>query len=275
MSGAGEARRAIFVTGAASGMGEATVRLFAERGWFVGGYDVDAAGLDRLAEAVGADRGIFGVLDVTDADAFAAALAAFGEASGGRLDLLHNNAGIIAQGLFADMEWATIERILRINLFGPMIGTRAALPLLRATRGALVMTTCSASAIVGAPRLVAYSASKHGVRGMTEGLAAELALEGIRVADVLPGIIDTAMIPPEAKEHFPAEGMWRLLPPAAVAEAVWEAYHADKVHSYVPPELIEHERIALEQPEAVRDEAAARLRETLREEDGPVPTRFP
>lgn len=258
-------RRAIFVTGAASGMGEATARLFAEAGWFVGAYDVDRPGLDRLAAELGDDAGLFATLDVTDRDAFAKAVARFGAATGGRMDILHNNAGIIAHGLFEDLPWETIERIVRVNLFGPMIGIRAALPLLKATPNALCFTTCSASAIFGAAGLSIYSATKHGVRGLTEALASELALHGIRVGDVLPGIIETGMVAPEYKPFLATEGMWRLLPPSDVAQAVWNAYHADvtPLHSYVPHELAEYERTALDHPLAVVADTTTRLRERI------------
>lgn len=255
-------RRAIFVTGAASGMGEATARLFADRGWFVGGYDVDARGIARIADELGG-AGVFETLDVTDVAAFDAAIARFGAASGGRMDVLHNNAGIIAHGLFEDMAWDAIERIVRVNLFGPMIGIRASLPLLKATPNALCYTTCSASAIFGAAGLSIYSATKHGVRGLTEAIAPELALHGIRVGDVLPGIIETGMVAPEHKPFLAREGMWRLLSPSAVAEAVWAAYHADHapLHSYVPPELRDHEAVVRDQPDAVLADATERLRQ--------------
>ena len=254
-------RQSIFITGAASGMGRSTLRRFVREGWFVGGYDVDEAGLDAIAEEVGKDAGHFGRLDVTDATAFASAISAFGEAAGGRMDILHNNAGIIAHGFFDEMGWETIERIVRINLFGPMIGVRAALPLLRATPGALCFTTCSASAIFGSANLAAYSASKQGVRALTEALSIELARFGIRVGDVIPGIIETAMVSGESKPLFPAEGPWRLMSPDAVADAVWDAYHSTDVplHTYVPSELIEYQTLAATQPEAVRDEARTRL----------------
>lgn len=253
-------RRAIFVTGAASGMGRATVRRFAARGWLVGAFDIDAGGVAALGEEIGDDH-LLGVLDVTDPSAFAAAVAAFGAATGGRMDVLHNNAGIIAHGLFDEMEWETIERIVRVNLFGPMIGVRAALPLLCATPDALCFTTCSASAIFGSANLAAYSASKQGVRALTEALSVELARYGIRVGDVIPGIIETAMVANEHKPLFPADGPWRLMPAEAIADAVWDAYHrADTpLHTYVPAELIEFQALAATRPEAVRDEARTRL----------------
>ena len=256
-----EQRRSIFITGAASGMGAATARHFAREGWFVGCYDVDGKGIAALREELGEAAGSFATLDVTDRGAFANAVADFGIATDGRMDILHNNAGIIAHGAFDEMAWETIERILRVNLLGVMIGVRAALPLLRATPDALCFTTCSASAIFGSGGLAAYSASKNGLRGLSEALSIEFARFGVRVGDVLPGIIETAMVAPEAKPLFPTEGPWRLMPPETVAAAVWAAYHdtGERLHRYVPEELVDYDQLATARPEAVRDEARLRF----------------
>ena len=98
-------RRSIFITGAASGMGRATARLFASRGWFVGIYDVNEEGLEALASEIGADNCHASPLDVSDRDAYRSVLETFDVRAGGRLDLLYNNAGIIKGGLFGDMDF--------------------------------------------------------------------------------------------------------------------------------------------------------------------------
>src|SRR5688572_25165643 len=92
-------RPAIFITGAAAGIGRATAELFASRGWFVGLYDVNEAGVRQLAQQLG-DGTCSGRLDVTDPAQFAVALAQFWQAAGQRLDLLFNNAGIVAVDAF-------------------------------------------------------------------------------------------------------------------------------------------------------------------------------
>ena len=101
--------------------------------------------------------------------------------------------------------------------------------------------------------MAAYSATKHGVRGLTEALSVELSGSGVRAADLLPGIIDTGMLTAADKAALPTEGMWRVMPPEAVAEAAWEAYHGDQVHWFIPPELAELDRQSTAAPEAVRD----------------------
>ena len=246
-----EPRRCIFITGAASGIGRATALLFAERGWFVGAFDVDEAGLGALqAESqVGFTRR----LDVAEPEDYRAAVAAFAEHTGGRLDILFNNAGIIASSPLDETPWSTVERLLRINLFGVMIGIQTALPLLKATPGSLCFSTCSASAIFGSANLAAYSASKHAVKGVTEALSIELKKHGVRAADVLPGIVDTAMLPPETRALLPPAGAWRLVQPREVADVVWRAYGEDKIHWYVPEELKDFHLMAVSEPEQARD----------------------
>jgi NAD(P)-dependent dehydrogenase (short-subunit alcohol dehydrogenase family) len=249
-------QKSIFITGAASGMGLATARLFADKGWFVGGYDVDEAGLKKLASELG-NKGIAETLDVTDRAAYAQALARFGERTGGTLDLLHNNAGIGEGGAFADMEFDAITRVINVNFIGVVNGIYEALPLLKATPNALCFTTSSSSGIYGMPGIAIYSATKHAVKGLTEALSAEFAAYGIRAADVLPGVIDTPILPDEAKAMSPKEGMWRLMSAEAVADVVWQAYHETKLHWYVPEELAEQERAVVDDVEAVRDAYAS------------------
>ena len=167
-------RKASFITGAAAGRGRATATRFAERGWFVGAYDVNAAGLDTLKDEIGAGNGLFATLDVTDADAFGTAMAAFGEATGGTLDLMFNNAGIGTGGLLDEQPWGDVVGVVNLNLVGVLIGVRAAIPLLKSTPGSLSLVTSSSSAIFGTAGIGVYSATKHAVRGLAEALSLEL-----------------------------------------------------------------------------------------------------
>lgn len=251
--------RSIFITGAASGMGRETALLFAEKGWFVGAYDVNAAGLDALRAEIGTDNGIFASLDVTDVTAFADAIATFGAATDGTLDLLFNNAGIGTGGLLDEQSWEDIKRIIDINLMGVIIGVRAGIPLLKATPGSLSLITSSSSAIFGTAGIGIYSATKHAVRGLTEALSIELKRYGVRAADLLPGLIDTPLLSDTMRAMAPPEGMWRLVKPREIAETVWAAYHQDKLHWYVPEELRDFHLQVVAEPEAVREERTALL----------------
>ena len=248
-----DARKSIFITGAASGIGRATAQLFAEHDWFVGAFDVDEAGLATLAAGIGAENCHVQRLDVTDRAAYPAVVEAFAQKTGGKLDILFNNAGIIASGPTDEMAWETIERIVRINLLGVFAGVQAAAPFLKATPNALCFSTCSASAIFGSADLAAYSATKQAVKGLTEALCIEFKRHGVRVGDVLPGIVETAMLTPETKAMLPPDGPWRLIQPRMVAETVWQAYHEDRVHWYAPPELKDLHVQAIAAPEATRD----------------------
>lgn len=254
--GKSNGRQSIFITGAASGMGRETARLFAAKGWFVGGYDVNEAGLEALRAELGPDNCVVRPLDVTDRDDYRMAVATFGEATGGKMDLLYNNAGIGRGGPFAEQPFEDVIAVVQVNLMGVLIGIHEAIGLLKATRNSLCFTTSSSSATFGMANIAVYSATKHAVKGLSEALSVEFKAYGVRVADVLPGVIDTPILPPGVAETAPKEGMFRAIPPIEVAKVVWEAYHADKLHWYVPPELIELDKAATLTPETVRDQMA-------------------
>ena len=119
--------------------------------------------------------------------------------------------------------------------------------------------------------MATYAATKFAVKGLTEALSVELARYGCRAADVLPGIIDTPLWQSKAYRTDGAEGVVPNLPQLnaertdagrtiaaeEVAECVWKAYHDNRLHWYVPPELAERESDKLESPEAMRDELIA------------------
>ena len=101
--------RSVFITGAAAGIGRHTALTFARKGYVIGAYDIDEAGLASLVDEVKAagSRAVTGHLDVTDADEFATRLDEFADSNGGRLDVLINNAGILLAGPFEEIPLAT------------------------------------------------------------------------------------------------------------------------------------------------------------------------
>ena len=250
-------QKSIFITGAASGMGRATAIRFAREGWLVGAYDLNARALQSLREELSDSTVLCAELDVTDAAAFKQAIAGFGEATGGKLDLLFNNAGIGVAGMFDEVAWPDLMKVVNINLVGVMIGIRAAVPLLRETHNALCLTNSSSSAIFGTAGIAVYSATKHAVRGLTEALAIEFQRFGVRAADLLPGLVDTPILTERIKAMAPPDGMWRLVQPAEVADVVWSAYHGDRLHWYVPEDLKAFDLQATKTPEGVLAERAA------------------
>lgn len=266
-------RKAIFITGAASGMGRETAKLFAAKGWFVGATDVNDAGLKTLEQELGHDNCFTRKLDVTDKKDFDTALAEFTKRTNGKLDLMYNNAGIGESGWFEDVPYEATMRVVNINFVGVLNGVYAALPYLKATPGSLLFTTSSSSATYGMPRIAVYAATKHAVKGLTEALSVEFKRHGVRVADVLPGLIDTAILrstpnrsadaPKPSEDEFyaraPKSGMFRLMPADSVAKCVWEAYHGDKLHYYVPKDIAWIDRIKGFAPNFIRNRISKML----------------
>ena len=258
-------RKSIFATGAASGIGRATCRLFAERGWFVGAYDVDEAGLAALAQERGSQDCLTRRLDVSNKAEFDRAMEEFSQATGGRLDLLFNNAGIGAGGWFEEVPYDVAMRILEVNFIGVVNGVYAAIPLLKRTANSLCFSTSSSAALFGMPRTGMYAATKFAVKGLTEALSVELARFGGRAADMMPALVDTPILettkdfssgesPGVAmKKNATPEGAMRLVPPEEVAELVFEAYGSDRVHWYIPAEMEGVDKARAGGVEALRD----------------------
>ncbi|CAH0350881.1 SDR family oxidoreductase [Aquabacterium sp. CECT 9606] len=214
-------RPSIFITGAAAGIGRAVAERFAHAGWFVGLYDVDEAALRALREQLGADRCHAGRLDVSNADDWAPQLEAFWQAAGQRLDLLFNNAGVSVTSPFEEAELARHHRLIDINLKGVVNGCHHALPFLKRTPGARVVNMCSASALYGQPMLSTYSATKAAVRGFTEALDIEWQRHGIRVVDVLPLFVNTAMVRDDVSKMKTVQTLGVRLSADDVARTVW------------------------------------------------------
>lgn len=212
--------RSIFITGAAQGIGRACAEAFAAAGWFVGAYDIDAQAVEAWAAEQGAGRARAGGLDVTDTQAWQAALADFVAAAGGRLDVLLNNAGILADGPFAELPLARQQAIFDVNLRGVLNGCHCAWPHLAA--GSRVINMSSASALFGQPILVSYAASKFGVRGLTEGLNLEWSGAGIHVCDVMPLFVRTAMVAGMTQVEA-TKSLGVKIEPADVAKVVMRA----------------------------------------------------
>ncbi|UXA13858.1 SDR family oxidoreductase [Mycobacterium sp. SMC-8] len=187
--------KSVFITGAATGIGRATALLLAQRGYLVGGYDIDGDGVGLLAADIAAvgGRSVVGHLDVTDADEVAQRLAEFVDAAGGRLDVLINNAGLLNAGRFEEIPLPVHHREIEVNVKGVVNGLHAAFPYLKSTRDAVVVNLASASAIYGQAELANYSATKFFVRAITEALNLEWGRQGIRVIDMWPLYVNTAM----------------------------------------------------------------------------------
>ena len=227
----------IFISGAAAGIGKATALKFLAEGWCVGAYDVDQAGLAALTNEVAEEqraRLATGVVDVTDNDSWHQALDDFTSHTGGALNVLFNNAGILCSGSFADNTLESQQKLIEVNVQGVLAGSYLALPYLKSAatsqHGARVINMSSASAIYGQPSLAVYSTSKFAVRGITEALDLEWAPHGVKVMDVMPLFVRTKMV-----TDMDAGSIKRLgvrLTPEDIAATVYKMahYNGNRVH---------------------------------------------
>ncbi len=188
------ADRVALVTGAARGIGRATVEAFARQGASVAMLDTDSAAAEAVATAMSAERRRTLVLhaDIADSsavgDAVARAIGTFG-----RLDVLVSNAGThFARGIeeYTDDE---IDRIVSVNLKGTVYVVRAAVPALRQTHGTIVAVS-SMTGLVGQSHGAVYAATKGAIVSLTKALALELGPAGIRVNCVCPAGVDTPLM---------------------------------------------------------------------------------
>jgi NAD(P)-dependent dehydrogenase (short-subunit alcohol dehydrogenase family) len=232
------AEKAIFITGGGSGIGQAVARRFAREGWLVGLADVNTKGLAETAAMLPAGMAHTYTMDVRDRAVWTASLDDF-TAKSGRLDVLFNNAGIGTGGPIAQMSFEDMDRVVAINLGGVLNGAKIGHAYLAKTPGSCLLNTASASAIYGTSGLVVYSATKFGVRALTEGLDGEWFGDGIKVRDLIPGFIDTPLLQgpiqgsnQNIREVVQSAGL-ELTSADDVAEAAWRAVHGDEVHTYV------------------------------------------
>lgn len=188
------------ITGGAQGIGAATARLAVARGASVMVSDLaDDLGRALVAELV-ADGGDahYHRCDVSDPDQVDALMAATIEAFGS-LDVLHNNAGIadaaVAAGHLSldELPIEAWDKVVAVNLRGPFLCARAAVPHLRRSDNASIINACSIASFVARPRTLAYGATKGALAQLTKGLALELANDGIRVNGYGAGMVETDM----------------------------------------------------------------------------------
>jgi NAD(P)-dependent dehydrogenase (short-subunit alcohol dehydrogenase family) len=190
--------RVAIVTGAASGIGRATALALAAEGAAVVVADLFAEGAERVAREVTAagGRAVAQPTDVGD-EASVAAMVEAALKSFGRLDVLHNNAAATEPQLLAGdleltaMDAAVWDRTLAINLRGPMLGCKHAIPRMLERGGGAIVNTSSASGLTGDLVRAAYGASKAGLDALTRYVATQYGKRGIRCNSIAPGVIAT------------------------------------------------------------------------------------
>ena len=219
--------KTIFITGAAHGIGLATAKRFAAQGWFVGLYDINQEGLDALLASGEFPNACGHYCDVTRRDSIDEALQHFSSHTGGRLDVLVNNAGVLSSGKFEEIAPQAHDLIVDVNVKGLTNVAQAAFPLLKQTAGATLVNLCSVSSVHGIPLLAVYSASKYYVNGLTEALHIEWAPYDIRVTSVKPPVVNTAMghqLDPKLTQKLAMD-----MEPEHVAEAIQMAIEGSRI----------------------------------------------
>jgi short-subunit dehydrogenase len=220
------------ITGASSGIGEATARRVArEPGARLVLVARREEQLKALADQLGGATVI--ALDLTDPRA-PERVHEVVEREHGELHLLVNNAGAAWRGRFAETGWANVERHMKLNFEAPVRLTEALLPLLRKTAGITsIVNVASTAARVSRPSSGAYSASKFALAGWTDALQAEERPHGVHVGLVLPGFVRTDGFP-AAELLGRATTRWIVSSPERVAEAIMQAGPGGKAERYVP-----------------------------------------
>ncbi len=198
------------ITGAGSGIGQASARRFAQEGARVVAADIDLDAAVKTVEEI-ADRSPDSVaeqVDVAD-ETQTVALAERVVRRFGRIDVLFNNAGIAGVGDIMETEPELFDRVMRVNVRGVYLMSRAVVPHMITLRSGSIINMSSCIAEIGLARRVSYAASKGAVFAMTKSMQVDVAQHGIRVNALLPGTILTPFVERYLKESYsdPEEGM--------------------------------------------------------------------
>ncbi|MEA2397727.1 MAG: uncharacterized protein QOK25_1283 [Thermoleophilaceae bacterium] len=221
------------VTGASSGIGEASARLLAQDGWRLLLVARRKERLDALASELPDAAAV--AVDLTDDDAPRRVRAAVEDALGGQLHLLVNNAGSAERRFFGEEKggYANVRKTMELNFDAVVRLTEELLPLVRASAPSSIVNVSSMAGRVAYPRGGAYSASKFALAGWTEALSQEEAPNGVHVGMVLPGFIATEGFPQTDLTSSRAT-RWVVSTPDKVARAVVRAGPGGKHEVIVP-----------------------------------------
>lgn len=185
---ASEATKSVFITGAAGGLGAATVKVFAQQGWQVFAGDINPTALDALSPNIQRLQ-----VDVTQTESVAQAFARIAETVSG-LDAVINFAGVLVTGSVAEIPEEQLTRLLDINVLGTFRVNKAALPLVLARKGRIINISSETGWQSGAPFNGPYAMSKHAIEAYSDSLRRELAFLGVAVIKIQPGAFKTDMV---------------------------------------------------------------------------------
>jgi NAD(P)-dependent dehydrogenase (short-subunit alcohol dehydrogenase family) len=235
--------KSIFITGGARGIGLETARLFLAKGWHVGIFDQDQVAIDVAFRTLDSEHLMSFRGDVLDAEGVRQALDHFTQKTEGRLDVLHNNVGILDVGEFEELSVAKHLQIVDVNLKGIINTTYTALPFLKKAHGACIVNMSSASAIYGNPEITTYAATKAAIKNLTEGWSIAFRKHQIKVVDLLPIYVRTRMVDDYHQKYRNLTLNSVKLTPEMVAQAVWKAVHNQKIHHYLGMETKVYARL--------------------------------
>jgi NAD(P)-dependent dehydrogenase (short-subunit alcohol dehydrogenase family) len=184
--------RVAIVTGAGSGIGRACASLLAREGARVIVLDRDAEGAEATARSIRAvgRQGVAMPADVGDADAMAAVVDE-AEQRFGRIDILHNHAGLQVEGTLESVPVEGFDRSWEINVRAQFTAARLVAPIMRRQGGGVILNTSSSSGVLTDREMIAYATTKHAVIAMTRQMALDYARHNIRVNALCPGWVDT------------------------------------------------------------------------------------
>jgi meso-butanediol dehydrogenase/(S,S)-butanediol dehydrogenase/diacetyl reductase len=245
--------RVVIVTGASSGIGRATAVAFAAAGARVGLVARRRAELERVAAEIVAGGGcaIVAPADVTDRAQVDACFEAVARVYG-PVDVVVNNAGILRPAPVTALTAEDLDAMLRVNLFGALWVMQAAVARMHAESGGTIVNVASLAGRRGITPLGGYCATKFALVGLTEALRTELDGDGIHVALVLPGVVETPMA--ETIDHDPEfRDLWPAalnMPPSWVVWAIFAAVRFRLVEVSVPPGAATLEKLAALAPGA-------------------------
>ena len=256
------------VTGASSGIGEATARRLARE---PGARLILVARRENLLNALASELGGATVIaaDLTDGDV-PARIAALVEVEHGRLDLLVNNAGAAWHGTFEESGWEGVRRHMELNFDAQVRLTEALLPLLRRSAPSAIVNVTSTAGRVARAGSGGYSASKFALAGWSDALYFEEAASGVHVGMVLPGFVATEGFP-QRRLVDRALTRWMVSTPERVAEAIVDAGPGGRAERYVPRPYWIAAALRIAAPRVVRGalggSAAGRLTPTPRSDE--------
>jgi len=222
--------KVVLVTGAGSGLGEATARAFANAGSHVACVDINKEGIERVSKSIAEHdtQAIALPCDVSDANAVFATVKAVGEQFG-RLDIVVNCAAIDYTLSVEEMTVEQWDRVIGVNLRGPFLFAKAALPLMRVQKAGHVINVASTAALRMWANASAYHASKAGLVAFGRGFGVEGRAYGIRVTTIIPGGMQTHFFDRFQEQGIPMPEEKNLQDPANVADVIVFA-------AQVPPE---------------------------------------